>query len=53
MDKPCQTDATGYPGGVPSTWRVTVRPTHTEDGRPLVYYVFTPSPDVSEVDLGQ
>lgn len=53
MDQAQQPEAAAYPGGVPPTWRVEVRRTQAEGGRWLVYYDFTPSPDVSEVDLGQ
>lgn len=53
MEEAQQPEAPEYPGGVPPTWRVTVRRTRAEGGRWLVYYDFTPSPDVREVVLGQ
>ncbi len=40
-----------YPGGVPPTWRMTVRSVVAQDGRCLVYYAFVPAPDVREVVL--
>jgi len=45
-------EAVEYPGGVPPTWRVTVRRAVREDGTVLVYLYFSPRPDVPEVVLG-
>lgn len=52
MGRACAPEAVEYPGGVPATWRVTVRCALKQDGSPLVYYDFVPSPDVREVVLG-
>lgn len=36
---------------VPPEWQVTVRRMTKEDGRYLIYYEFTPSPEAPEIAL--